>query len=316
MNEAARGEVQVWRPDDAGMCLRQQGPWDWLITSNRELDEERAGWCPAQLPDVARMEIHRSDPGRPHRFVITSPTRKEDGLDWSRMGTWLAEEIYSGQRVLVDMDLLAFDVLLYLLPALQELELSALGCLYIAPQDYIFSEKALSDQLMHPIEQPKAYVALALDADRKEARHLVFLGFDLARAWKFIASYDWDYDHLFVAVGEPAFVPNGRERAIQAAMPWVADFQRDYPIHLHEIPAHDPDEVADWCARHWQDCQWLDIVPIGPKPMNLGILWFYFGLQKHERGRVRLLYDFPIQQASRSRGIGKVYFYNCARLLR
>jgi hypothetical protein len=50
--------------------------------------------------------------------------------------------------------------------------------------------------------------------------------------------------------------------------------------------------------------------------MNLGILWFYFGLQKHERGRVRLLYDFPIQQASRSQGIGNVYFYNCARLLR
>ncbi len=256
-------------------------------------------------------------PDKPHRFDVAFGQGSEDNdLDWSQLGGRLAEEIQPGQRVLVDMDLLAFDVLLYLLPALREIGLAALGCVYIAPVDYTFSGMDLSDQLLLPIEQPKAYVALALDADRKQARHLVFLNFDLARAWKFIDRYDWKYDHIYVGVSEPAFVPDGRARAMTAAEPWINVFLREQPEHVQNLPAHDPASVAEWCQGHWNVSKWLDIVPIGPKPMNLGILWFYFGLPERDRGRVRLLYDFPVQQAPRSRGIREIYFYDCARLLR
>lgn len=306
--------TEIWQPDGACANLLRQGRWDWLITSGREIKEARANWCPDCLGDMARMEIQRAIRDKPHHFDVATPSRQDD-LDWSQLAEWLAVEIRPGQRVLVDMGLLAFDVLLYMLPALRELELAALGCVYIAPYDYTFPEKALSDQLLHPIEQPKAYVALALDADRKRARHLMFLNFDLARAWKFIDRYDWKYDHLYVAVGEPAFVPDGKKRAMAAASPWIEGFLREYPEHLQELPAHDPAAVADWCQAQWNSCGWLDIVPIGPKPMNLGILWFYFGLPEKDRGRVRLLYDFPVQQAPRSQGVRQVYFYDCARLL-
>lgn len=304
---------RVWPPSSACPELQARSHWDWLITSTHRIDEERARWCANCLGDIPCVEIQRGD--RPHRFVVASSGRR-DKLDWSQLADWLGQEIHHGQRVLVDMDLLAFDILLYLFPALRELGLADLGCVYVAPDDYDFPEKALSDLLLHPIEQPKAYVALALDADRTRSRHLVFLNFDLARAWKFIDRYDWKYDHLQVVVGSPAFVREGRERAIAAAQPWIEGFLRDYPDHLQELPAFDPDAVADWCRMQWQQAGWLDIVPIGPKPMNLGILFFYFALPETERGRVRLLYDFPVQQSSRSRGVREIYFYDCARLLK
>ncbi len=206
-------------------------------------------------------------------------------------------------------------MLLYLLPALRELKLARLGCVYIAPENYTFPEDALSDQLIHPIEQPKAYVALALDADRQLARHLVFLGFDKARAWKFIDKYDWKFDHLYVVIGDPPFVENGREKVEKAAGPWFDAFQRNYPIHVKGFNAADPLAVAAWCHTHWQESKWLDLVPLGPKPMNLGILWFYFGLTEEERGQVRLLYDFPVQTTPRSQGVQHIYFYDCAWML-
>jgi len=308
-------EIRCWLPEAASLHLRNLGPWHCLISSERG-DETRANWCRDHLPEIPILLVRPSDSATPHRFRIKTKNRAtEEETDWSKLANYLGEEIKQKQGVLIDMSLLSFDTLLYLLPALRELNLSRLACIYIAPEKYTFPLQALSDQLINPIEQPKAYIALALDADRQQARHLVFLGFDKGRAWKFIDKYDWKYDHIHVFLGDPPFVKDGREKAENAAEPWFKLFKRNHPNHVTGIDAADPSAVADLCASLWRECKWLDIVPLGPKPMNLGILWFYFGLTEEERGRVRLLYDFPVQRAPRSHGIKQIYFYDCTRML-
>jgi hypothetical protein len=304
-----------WLPEDAAIHIDNLGPWHCLISSERG-DETRANWCRDHLPYLPIIFVQPSNAATPHRFCIKTKNRDTDEeIDWSKLANYLGGVIKEKQGVLIDMSLLSFDTLLYLLPALRALNLSRLACIYIAPEKYTFPLQALSDQLMNPIEQPKAYIALALDADRQQARHLVFLGFDKGRAWKFIDKYDWKFDHIQVFLGDPPFVANGREKAEEAAEPWFKSFKSNYPNHVTGIDAADPAAVAFCCSSNWRECKWLDIVPLGPKPMNLGILWFYFGLTEEERGRVRLLYDFPVQRAPRSHGVGRIYFYDCTRML-
>lgn len=308
-------EVQSWPPDVAASCIGAVGPWDCVIVSAREIDEARACWCRESLPNVPRIRLRRAHQDTPHCFHVQVDGEEAAEVDWSELGFWLSKRVPVGSGLLVDMNLMALDTLLYLLPALRGLSLGRLGCLYVTPADYNFHEHALTDFTMHHIEQPKGYAALALDPDRQGARHLVFLGFDKARAWKFIDRYDWKAEHLYVVIGDPPFVQDGVERARTAANPWLGEFERDHPGHVLPLPATDPVAVAEFCRAQFQSASWLDIVPLGPKPMNLGILWFYFGLDEKDRGRVRLLYDFPIQHAPRSSSVSRVYFYDCSRLL-
>lgn len=308
-------EVQSWSPDVAAHHINEAGPWDFVIVSGRDIEEARACWGQESLPNIPRIRLRRVNEDTPHYFHVQMDGEEAAEVDWSILGAWLSKRVPAGAGVLVDMNLMALDTVLYLLPALRELRLGRLGCLYVTPVNYSFPEHTLTDYSLHPIEQPKGYAALAMDPDRQGARHLVFLGFDKARAWKFIDRYDWKEEHLYVVIGDPPFVPEGVARARAAADPWLGEFERDYPSHVLPLPATDPVAVAAFCREQFHSASWLDLVPLGPKPMNLGILWFYFGLDEKDRGRVRLLYDFPIQHAPRSELVSRVYFYDCSRLL-
>lgn len=307
--------VLDWTPDEAPAQLEAAGPWDVLIVSGRNIDEPRACWSRDSLRTLPLVHLCRAEEDIPQRFTVKNQVGNVEEVDWKSLAHWLETHLPPQARVLIDMNLLAFDTLLYLLPALLVCRLEKLACLYVAPENYTFPEQALTDQKLHPIEQPKGYVSLALDPDRQGARHLVFLGFDKARAWKFIDRYDWKEEHRYVVLGDPPFVPEGVARARSAAEPWLSEFERDFPGHVQSVSAIDPAAVAAFCLAHFRQARWLDLAPLGPKPMNLGLLWFYFGLSEAERGRVRLLYDFPVQRVPRSRGVARVHFFDCRGLL-
>lgn len=308
--------VLNWSPGEAPTKLTEAGPWDVLIVSGRDIDEPRACWSRNHLAELPLIHLYRAEEDVPQRFAVKDQDGQVEEVDWNTLGAWLQARLPQHARVLVDMNLLAFDSLLYLLPALLACSLEKLACLYVAPENYTFPEQALTDQKLHPIEQPKGYVSLALDPDRQGARHLVFLGFDKARAWKFIDRYDWKEEHRYVVLGDPPFVPEGVERARLAAEPWLSEFEREFPEHVQSVSAIDPAAVAAFCLAHFRQTRWLDLAPLGPKPMNLGVLWFYFALSEVERGRVRLLYDFPVQSKPRSCGVAKVHFFDCRGLLK
>jgi hypothetical protein len=309
--------MHTWtNPTQAQHELTNEG-WDWLIHSSRAIEEieERAKWASFFWKSDRVLGIDRANSRSPHKFklnTICTTDEKYSNVSWADLDAAVGDFIKPGQKVLLDMCLLGFDTVLYLLPALKKLELSSLGILYLCPNRYEFPKDPITDLLLHPINQPKGYLAsFARVADEGACLHLIILGFDPARAWKFINERAWKLENVHIVIGDPPFVKEGVEKAIAAAEPWFKQFELSHPTHIHRVAAENPSHLELLCKKLLEKNpgKWLDIVPIGPKPMNLGVLAFYFSLNELQQTKVRLLYDFPTQQAPRSIGIGKIYRY-------
>lgn len=309
-------QTNAYAPDQAEEVLRAQAPWGWLISGGSEVVdvEKRRGWGAEHFGDLERLTLRRAEPGTPHRFMLAHG-QVESEADWNELSKVLSDIIPPGGTILLDTSHLSFDTLLYLLPALRACQPTALVCLYIAPVDFHAIESdSLDVQDTLPIGQPKGYVALTTEETRAHSRHIVLLGFDQGRAWKFIQRYDWDEAHLHLLVGDPPFVENGANIALDACQPWLEPFRKRFPEQIHALDAREPKKVQAFLREQLDAAHWLDIVPLGPKPMLLGVLAFYFGLSDSERARVRLLYDFSQQRLPRCDGIQKVYSWDCANL--
>lgn len=305
-------------PATAGAELAARGPWDWLIASGEHESEARTHWSRQNLANVPLLTLRRTRSAIPHHFTLNHDEQDSQDLAWSALGAWLKAHIGMGQRVMIDMSHLGFERMLYLLPALVETQPARLACLYVAPETYApITDAPPGGSLLraYPIEQPKGYIALSADTTRPGARHIIVLGFEKGRPSKFIDKYDWDDGHLHLIYGDPAFVENGEKDALASCDPWFGDFVMGYPEHIDRVDARAADALAVWLQRQLAEARWLDIVPLGPKPLCLGVLWFYLALPEAERARVRLLYDFPEPTAPRSHDIGRVLFYDCDHLL-
>lgn len=303
-------------PDVAEAAIRGQAPWSWLVTSGRESTgtEERRLWCTKHFGDLASVALKRAQPGIPHRFILTHNETEEEA-NWNELGQFIAKIIPPGASILLDTTHLSFDTLLYLLPALRACQPALLACLYIAPISFDeIQTDSLEVQDTLPIGQPKGYVALTTEEIRPLSQHLVLLGFDKGRAWKFIQRYDWDEAHLHLLLGDPPFVAGGAEIALESCQPWLESFRKRFPAHIHRLDARVPENVQAFLEQRLKESYWLDIVPLGPKPMLLGVLWFYFSLSERDRARVRLLYDFSEQRARRCSGVQMIHFWDCSLL--
>lgn len=304
----------AYLPDEAEAAICARAQWNWLVSSGREDagGEERRSWCSKHFGEMARLTLKRTQLDIPHRFTLAH-NEVEQEVNWSELGKRIETIIPVGASILLDTTHLSFDTLLYLLPALSARQPVALACLYVAPLNFHeVQTDALEVQDTLPIGQPKGYVALTTEQSRVQSQHLVLLGFDKGRAWKFIERYDWDETHLHLLLGDPPFVAGGAESALASCQPWLDSFRKRFPDHIHRLDARIPGQVQAFLQQRLAAVKWLDIVPLGPKPMLLGVLWFYFGLDERDRARVRLLYDFSEQRARRCSGVQKVHFWDCS----
>lgn len=302
-------------PEVAETSIRAQAPWNWLVTSGRENTgtEERRNWCTKHFGDVASLSLKRTQSDIPHRFTLTH-NKTEIEANWNELGKLIAKIIQPGASILLDTTHLSFDSLLYLLPALSTCQPASLACLYVAPINFDeIQADSLEVQDTLPIGQPKGYVALTTEEIRAHSQHLILLGFDKGRAWKFIQRYDWDETHLHLLLGDPPFVAGGEAIALESCQPWLEPFRKRFPSHIHRLDARIPGQVQAFLKQRHEETQWLDIVPLGPKPMLLGVLLFYFSLSAQDRARVRLLYDFSEQRARRCNGVQMVHFWDCSQ---
>lgn len=301
-------------PEEAEDRINTHACWNWLVTSGSTCgqNEERQDWGGTHFSRLPRLVLKREQPSVPHRFVVTY-NNHQVLANWNELGTAIGNFIPPDASILLDTSHLGFDKLLYLLPALQACRPAVLACYYVAPVDFHEIETdALAVQDTLPIGQPKGYVALTAEETRANSQHVILLGFDKGRAWKFIQRYDWDEAHLHLLLGDPAFVINGERIALEACQPWLEPFLKRFPDHLHHFDARKPELVRDFLNMQLSQTHWLDIVPLGPKPMLLGVLAFYFGLSQEERTRVRLLYDFSEQRARRCNGVQMIHFWDCS----
>lgn len=294
--------------DQAAQRL-QQGSWDWLIGAELHAGcEPRALWTSNALPSLPCLSVARAEARTPHRFRLTAG-EESVVCEWRELFGWLQQRIQPRSRVLLDISQLGFEMLLYLIPAVRRLDLAQLCLIYAVPERYAEGESLEFAEAMR-IEQPKGYVALRSESGG-EARHVIILGFDVGRAWKFIDSkYGWDLRRVHLLLGVPPLLPGGRERALASCQPWIDSFVEQRPDHLHAVEAAEPGRVRQFLLDQLALAPWLDVVPLGPRPMLLGVLAFYFSLTPGEQGRVRLLYDFPAPRRSRTEGLHRVLLFD------
>lgn len=297
---------------ESKLAINKIATWDWLICSGQTncSTEERFKWSAENLPNVKRLDIERQNQNTPHIFKICYAS-VENVVEWSELASKIAEIISPNSNVIVDSTHLGFDVLLHLLPALKSCNLAKVGCIYVAPTDFqevLNNTFEVQDTL--PIAQPRGYVALTTEENRRDSLHVILLGFDKGRAWKFIQRYDWDFAYMHLIVGDPPFVKDGEMIALSTCEPWISDFQNRFPNQIARIDASEPLSVAKYLNDLLRNREWLDIVPLGPKPMLLGVLSFYFGLTEERRQRVRILHDFSKQRDRRCNGVENAYYWD------
>ena len=66
------------------------------------------------------------------------------------------------------------------------------------------------------------------------------------------------------------------------------------------------DDIVNIIEKELEEKKIIDIVPLGPKPILLHILLYYFKNQERLQNRIRILYDYPKKSKNRTEGIQKI----------
>jgi hypothetical protein len=302
--------VDEFSPDLGAKAILDTARWNWLLASGRESFEARATWSGKQLASIPRICLTRIEPNDPYQMRIAVATEEQRSTDWRNLETTLGEWVGEGQNILVDLTQLGFEALLYLLPAIKRLRPARLACIHIAPTTYEGDNTEFL-QDMSQIGQPRGYVTLRQPRPTEQRRHILILGFDQWRPRKYIQKYDWGECSLHLLLGSPAYIEDGDALAKASCAPWFESFSSKFRAQVHKCPAMDPSCVEGFFARQLAECDAIDVVPLGPKPMLLGFLSFYLALSPEERERVRILYDFARARRARSEGVARVFLIHC-----
>lgn len=287
-------------------------PWNLLVHGGVQAEEEdRCKAVLQQFPRLDSLGVNRV-PG--HQFSFQAHWQGQcqacEGVGMLRRAVMQGLTLQR-PHVLLDLTSLELDLILYLLPWLLEKKPASLFGIYLVPAQY---GKKRRDRLeLLSIRQPQGYVSfLPGISGIRDAAHYVLLGFDRGRAGYFFDRYDWDWAKVHSLTGDPPYAENGVDKALAANEDWLKFLPK---ANQHRVAAQDPFAVKGFFQRQLQQHEMLDIVPIGPKPMLLGILLFYLSLPETEQSRVRLLYDFPRPRKGCTQGVSKGFLYDCGELL-
>ena len=272
------------------------------------------------LPSVQCVGIARSDPDRHAHFRLQCGENEAGTIGWSQLAEALRDclqnQTEKQHHIVFDITSLELDAVLYLLPQLLELRPASLYGLYLVPERYAMKAKGL---FLQAIQQPRGYVSFdpGLEGARR-AHHYIITGFDEGRAQRYIDAFDWGWERLHGVVGDPSYVEeenDGVQIALDSNRGWLEPLRQNYPSQIHTIEAAAPLAVRDFFRQRFDEEGMIDIVPLGPKPMLLGVLLFYLGLTERDRGRVRILFDFPTPKEGCTTGVEKGYLFDCSELL-
>ncbi|MES9901965.1 MAG: hypothetical protein ABW168_04675 [Sedimenticola sp.] len=297
-------------------------PWSlYIYGGERALEAEgrcREGFDRfAPLPNLLTVGVARRTPSRHAHFLLRCGNKQEEDVTWSQLaeviGQCLQRHGVTSPHIVFDITSLELDTILYLMPQLLELRPATLQGLYLVPKEYVMKTQGL---ILQPIQQPRGYVSFdpGLEGAR-QAHHYIITGFDVGRAERFIDAFDWGWERLHGVIGDPSYVDNGFDYAWNANQSWLKRLEDDHPKNMHRIKAAGADGIRRFFQEEFVTHRWLDIVPLGPKPMLLGVLLFYLGLEERERARVRILFDFPTPRPGSTEGAEKGYLFDCRALL-
>lgn len=294
-------------------------PWDVVLCGfppSNEVAEERFLAVPGAASAAKLIHFYRSNPDTPHIFTIGPEDDLHQGIGWMDVQATLAKFINGESLVLVDVTSLELECLLYLFHPLARLGPHRVRFSYTIPRTYAQSGRPETPAFeFQEIQQLKGFLAFPPEDGCGRPVHAFILGFDQGRADKFRLRYGWPDQDLRVLLGAPAYTPKGVETASAAHEKLIADVKRVDPSHYRKENASNPAMTRRALQEFFQSATHLDIIPIGPKPMVLGALFFYFSLPAEQREKVRILFDFPRPRPGRTSGVQDVLLFECDDLL-
>lgn len=317
------GSIHFDGSDDEWNNVLSHKPWSlYIYGGDRALEAEvrckEAHKHVTSLKKIVSIGVARSNPDVHAHFSLTCGSHEAIEVSWSQLADsinkCLKKNNVKHSHIIFDITSLELDTILYLLPQLVKLQPASIFGLYLVPEDYVMKGHGL---ILQDIQQPRGYVSFepGLTGARK-AQHYIITGFDDGRAQRFIDKYDWGLEQLHGVIGKPSYVDKGYNHAWNANHGWLEPLKQKFPNQFHEIEAAGPIKVRDFFRKQFDLYGMLDIVPLGPKPMLLGVLLFYLGLSEKNRECVRILFDFPTPIPNSTAGIDKGYLFNCNGLLK
>ncbi len=294
-------------------------PWSLLLTGGEETQIEPrcgetvtkiSGHLPANCQHICITR--QPDRGMEGKFLFGKKGKTEEASaqDFREGFEKITERALSGEdaiNILMDITSLELDVILHLQNLFNQPRSSVqnLSALYSSPMQYTGRDQY--KLRINEIAQPPGYISLRMD-DSSSYPHVFILGFDKGRALRFLELFDEWRDHeKYAIIIDPSYMPDGAEIA-RKANSWIKELK---PEQIFSIDRLEPHKLREKLKELYQSSNRLDIIPLGPKLMLLGMTQFYFSLAEAERNNIRILYDFPQPTADASTGISGHYLFNC-----
>lgn len=235
-------------------------------------------------------------------YSITNNLNKEIMLDkiaWYDLKNFFKEYLIKIkiETILFDITDLDLDTLIYIIPLVLDYKICYI---YTIPENYSSENFTIVPK---EISQPKGYTFFPSNKS-KVSSHIIILGFDELRASKFIKQYDWALDKLKLILVKDK-VENCESRINNANYFFNEKLN---PYQLKEVNLLDYEEIVRIIDEELKENDFIDIIPLGPKPVLFNILLYYFKNYDSLKDRIRFLYDFPNKSKNRTQGIKEICF--------
>lgn|GEM_PF-6987157 len=274
----------------------------FLIGHATAASEPRSLVVAKGLPNLVKITLGQTGVGNALRFTITTDD-SESSVAWDEFHGSIAGTLEAAASIDIDITMLGCETIFHLV-RYALVAACPVTYHYVTPVSYTFATDPFQLHERSDICQLPGFMARPNNLEGRRHRHVVTLGFDKGRARKFVERYGWNSQDTRAVIVCPEFVDDGLSQALKAAEPWLDEFRRTNAEVVAEVSVG-PCSMAALLARTMGQCEFMDLVLLGPKSLTLGAAIFCNSLTEKERLRVRVLTDFAVPLSSRSNGVGE-----------
>ena len=215
----------------------------------------------------------------------------------------------SDLSILLDISTFDLPELYHFLSPCNEL-LSTSSLAYTEPKEYTKEELKHSEYSLSKDGNGIDYLSSCDILPFWNKKYLISIGYESHRLAGFLSSDEIQTDDKkAVIIGIPPFNVGWEHHAIKNNYQ-ILD---KHKVGVHIAPADDPIQTyLKSCEVHrtLNRSQKLVLMPIGPKPQALGMIWFALSRNTESVAEVGIQYDFVRKVPKRTTGISKIHFWN------
>lgn len=258
-----------------------------------------------------------------HHFRVTYPLSNSSSLypcffldnkeiDVNDLNSFIISIENSASRILIDISTFDLPELYHFLESCSEI-LSTACISYAEPKGY--TKEDVKDSLGGEYRLSEDgngidYLSSCDILPSRTKRYLISIGYESHRLAGFLSSDEIQMnDKKAVILGIPPFNVGWEHHTIKNNYQILSK----HKVDLHIAPADDPIQTYLKVFENYQalkPLQNLVLMPIGPKPQSLGMLWFAINKNSGPVAQVGIKYDFVQKVQKRTSGVSKVHLWN------